>query len=332
MNNNIVPVTYSTIDKQFLEKLVVENYAIPPIQRILFYRRSLNDTYIIRTKTQKYVMRVYRKWRTVSDVEFEMAWLAHLNFKHAPVMQVIAKKDNTFCTTIQAPEGLRCIVLFPWLEEIFHQPLTRDTAYTCGESLAKIHLSSDDFKTDFNRLKLDEEHLIDEPMKGIVAWYGETRDLSTLKRYAEQAKNRMRSLSRQGSQYGVCHGDTYFSNLMFTKGNEPLWIDFDCCGLGYRIYDIASFYWALKIKWEGWHIEYNDSDAVIWKSFLEGYQKIRILNQQEWESLPDFVIARGLWALGLHPNNIDDWSSESCEEGGTFLDQHLELFKNGVQA
>jgi hypothetical protein len=52
---------------------------------------------------------------------------------------------------------------------------------------------------------------------------------------------------------------------------SPLWLDFDCGGLGWRVYDVATFYWALKLKWVGWSVEYADSDDAINKRARHAY-------------------------------------------------------------
>lgn len=56
----------------------------------------------------------------------------------------------------------------------------------------------------------------------------------------------------------------------------------------------------------GWNIQYDGTDEEIWESFIKGYISQRSLSGLENEMLPYFIFARGISALGLHPNNIDD--------------------------
>jgi Ser/Thr protein kinase RdoA (MazF antagonist) len=50
----------------------------------------------------------------------------------------------------------------------------------------------------------------------------------------------MTALSSAPLTFGFAHGDLNSSNILFRDGGETV-IDFDCCGLGYRAYDIAAF-------------------------------------------------------------------------------------------
>lgn len=360
----IVPVTYSTIDKNFLKERVESEYDLK-IDRIRFYRRSLNDTYLIETnlietenssgsslmKKQNspnsiknlpstYKLMVYRKWRTESDVAFEIEWLKYLNDKNAPVMILQPKKDGSLYTCLEAPEGKRCYALFPFLEGIQHRPLNENTARMAGIALAQLHLLSEDFHSSHQRFTLDAHHLIEEPMQGILDWYQNQPlqnpslqvALEKIKSAAENTKKIINQLDKSNSRipgfYGPCHGDTHFANAMFRDDKNTIWLDFECSGLGFRVYDLAIFYWALKIKWIGWRIEYTDTDDKIWSGFLSGYQSLRPLSQLEFDLLPTFLIARSIWALGLHPNNIDDWDCQSASDDNEFLMQHLPLFEN----
>ncbi len=327
---SVVPVTYSLIDRNYLSLQVKERYNLP-IKNLWLFRRTLNDVYFIESGVNKYRLIVYRTWRSKDDVGFEVSWIKYLNLKSAPAMLIKEQSNGALFSSISAPEGLRCFALFPYLENVHHMPLNTETAKICGESLANIHLLSNDFKTDYRRFVLESDHLINQPMKGIESWFGKFNlgsEIKTLKSVASHTTKKINLLDKVSGFYGPCHGDTHFGNLMFTTTREPVWFDFDCGGLGWRIYDIASFYWALKIKWMGWNIRYEGSDEEIWNYFIEGYISKRSLSALEYEILPYFIFARGIWALGLHPNNIDDWSSESSEDGGEFLMKHLELFEN----
>ena len=94
-----------------------------------------------------------------------------------------------------------------------------------------------------------------------------------------------------------------------TPRGEPRWLDFDCGGLGWRVYDVATFYWALKLKWVGWTVTYAAPDDAVWRAFVDAYQAVRRLTPKEWRVLPAFVIARAMWGIGLQASNADDWAA-----------------------
>jgi Ser/Thr protein kinase RdoA (MazF antagonist) len=69
--------------------------------------------------------------------------------------------------------------------------------------------------------------------------------------------------------------------------------DFNCCGVGWRAYDIAVYRWLLEMR----NLTSN------WKPFLYAYQERRPLREIDLSAVPLFVAARYIWILGLHTSN-----------------------------
>ena len=92
--------------------------------------------------------------------------------------------------------------------------------------------------------------------------------------------------------FGFCHGDLHGFNAAF-DGERVTMFDFDCCGAGWRAYDIAVYRWLLENR----KMESN------WKPFLDAYQARRPLAQMDVSAVPWFVAARYIWLLGLHTSN-----------------------------
>ncbi len=67
--------------------------------------------------------------------------------------------------------------------------------------------------------------------------------------------------------------------------------DFDCCGFGWRAYDIAVFRWGARL---------NGKEMERWYAFLRGYQNERPLNDLDVEATDIFVAMRHLWLMDLH--------------------------------
>jgi Ser/Thr protein kinase RdoA (MazF antagonist) len=95
-----------------------------------------------------------------------------------------------------------------------------------------------------------------------------------------------------GLDFGFCHGDLHGFNAAF-DGETVTMFDFDCCGVGWRAYDIAVYRWLLEMR----NLTSN------WKPFLETYQERRPLAQIDLSAVPLFVAARYIWILGLHTGN-----------------------------
>ena len=52
------PVEYSSLSTTALLELLIDNYSISAEAEITFLKRGFNDTYLIKTATAKYILRV----------------------------------------------------------------------------------------------------------------------------------------------------------------------------------------------------------------------------------------------------------------------------------
>ena len=80
--------------------------------------------------------------------------------------------------------------------------------------------------------------------------------------------------------------------MLFWRGEARV-IDFDDCGFGYWLYDIAVALWELRYR-----TDYEDFRSAL----IEGYTQHRPLPPGGLEHLDDFIAARevaiGLWFAG----------------------------------
>ena len=107
---------------------------------------------------------------------------------------------------------------------------------------------------------------------------------------SQAAKQAMASLGKGPEAYGLIHADLYPENVLF-KAGQAYPIDFEDCGYGYWIWDIAVALcrWAWGAEWE------RMRDA-----FRDGYSRIRTLPEAQWAQLDLFVATQFatmvLWA------------------------------------
>jgi Ser/Thr protein kinase RdoA (MazF antagonist) len=107
---------------------------------------------------------------------------------------------------------------------------------------------------------------------------------------SQEARVVMESLGKGPDAYGLIHSDLYPENVLF-KAGEAYPIDFEDCGFGYWLWDIAI---ALCLwPWTGeW---YWRRDA-----FLEGYAQVRTLPDSQLQHLDLFMATQYatmvLWA------------------------------------
>jgi Ser/Thr protein kinase RdoA (MazF antagonist) len=87
-----------------------------------------------------------------------------------------------------------------------------------------------------------------------------------------------------GSQvYGLIHGDLHLKSLLFSPDGRPVVIDFDTCGWGYYVYDLAVAVWD---------IFHRDDFTVLRDALLTGYRKVRPLSLREETFMIHFVAGR----------------------------------------
>jgi len=299
--NHYFPVTHSILSVKALETDILSKYALGTIVDFKFLRQGLNDTYILTIANgEKFILRVYRtNWRSLPDISYEIDVLNHISKKGVSVSKPLSQKDGSIIQSIPAPEGTRYIVLFTYAvgELPLYEEVSRNNAFNYGKAAAKIHNAAQDFKSQHIRFSIDIKHLIDIPMKSIGSILSHRQDdwlyLQHLVDKIHSQFDRMSSTLEQG----FCHGDLHGGNANIADDGTITFYDFDCCGWGWRAYDIAVFRWSARLR---------NKENSRWKSFLKGYTEERTISDADLEAVPLFIGVRHLWLLGLHISNGGD--------------------------
>ncbi len=61
MSQLLISVIHSILDSEALIDTVLRHYPISDIRNCKLYKRGLNDTYLVETDQQRYILRVYRR-------------------------------------------------------------------------------------------------------------------------------------------------------------------------------------------------------------------------------------------------------------------------------
>ena len=97
-------------------------------------------------------------------------------------------------------------------------------------------------------------------------------DLKFIDDTAADLRRTVGSVSVNNLDVGFCHGDCHGSNVHNNKGSLTHF-DFDCCGFGFRVFELATF------KWGCW----NDNNGnELWSSFLNGYRSKREIGAERF--------------------------------------------------
>ncbi len=127
-------------------------------------------------------------------------------------------------------------------------------------------------------------------------------------RVAARMRRVMMQLGDSADKVGLIHADLHLDNALFWRDNVRV-IDFDDCGFGYWLCDIAVSLWELRHR-----NDYEQFRAAL----IEGYPQRRSPPSGDLAHLDDFIATRDV-AFGL-------WSTATAQANPAFradLDQVL---------
>lgn len=296
------PVTRSILSAEALGDAVVADYALATPVECQFFRMGVNDTYVLKTNGTSYVLRVYRRgWRSLPEIQYELDALLFLHKAGIEVSVPIPRKDGTLVWAINAPEGMRYMVLFTYASgrQPTYDAKDDNAAYVYGKVAARIHSAMETFQSPHQRFVLDLEHLIDTPLRSIQPMLAHRpEDWEYVQAFTETLRRQVVQLPLSSLEQGVCHGDLHWGNARVQDDSTLTLFDFDCCGMGWRAYDLAVFRWAARL---------GKKEGQQWPAFLRGYRDERAIPEREIQATSYFVALRHVWLLGLHTGNRQDF-------------------------
>lgn len=296
------PVTHSILSAKALSEAVVADYALATSTECLLFRMGLNDTYLLKTKDTPHVLRIYRRGRrSLSEIHYELEVLLHLQRAGIAVSAPVRRQDGTLVGTIIAPEGVRYMALSTYApgKEPTYDTADDDEAYVYGKVAAQIHTATETFQSQYPRVALDLEHFIEIPLRSIQPLLAHRpEDWEYLQTLSETLRRQVMQIPLSSLEQGFCHGDFHGGNAHIQDDKTLTMFDFDCCGVGWRAYDIAVFRWGARLR---------KKEQEQWPAFLRGYRDERYISELDVHATPYFVALRHLWLLGLHTGNRQDW-------------------------
>lgn len=300
----VFPAIYSTLSPQALIDGVLSEYQLDTISRCLFWNRGLSDIYLIETSGEAYILKVsHHHWRSETDIQFELEFLDFLYHQGIPVANPLTTKTEKLFVTIKAVEGDRYAALFPFAPgEVPQGDLDLEQSKILGQALGKIHSSSLKFCSNTPRQFLNLEYLLDDSFKVISPYlHRQNQDLVFLEQAIAKIKQELACLEQTSPLWSVCWGDPHSGNVHFTKDNQITLFDFDQCGYGWRMFDVAKFF----------QVSLNAGiKRKVRDAFLIGYQQIQKLTDAEISSLQALTQTAHIWnwAISINAATIHNWS------------------------
>jgi Ser/Thr protein kinase RdoA (MazF antagonist) len=258
----------------------------------------------------RFLLRVHRPARhgrhvdPAAAIRSELDWLTALRADTGlPVPEPFRAVDGnltTAATSANVPEPRVCSVL-RWMDGRIHAAAPRPVHLRrLGSVMARLHDHAGQWRVPagFMRIRWNWETFFGDTMvyggvSAADAWDLLPDDLR--RRFDRVAARMKRVLSQLGDgadQTGLIHADLHLGNALFWR-DEVRVIDFDDCGFGYWLYDIAVALWELRHR-----DDYDQFRAAL----IEGYTRHRPLPPGGLAHLDDFIAARdvafGLWFAG----------------------------------
>jgi Ser/Thr protein kinase RdoA (MazF antagonist) len=285
------PVHYSTLSADALLQLMISHYGMPAGTFITFLKRGFNDTYLLHTGTEKFILRVYKHgWRTLESIQTELTLLLHLKSNGISVSSPIPDKSNNLVHDIDAPEGMRHAVLFTFAEGEQARKLSKQQAHSLGAETAKLHELTKEKNFGEAAQNYSIEYQLDKTLRTVKAILKDhPAALDYLQKLQDDFLDTFRKADKNQLSKGICHGDLQAENF-HVDGETFTFFDLDFFGNGYLAYDIGVFLWY----------DHKNKPKEITDAFLSGYQTVKKLTETELRLLPYFSTLRALFQMTLH--------------------------------
>lgn len=244
----------------------------------------------------------------------------------------ILNTEGAPVTTIEIPEaaGPRHCVLFSWVPgEPPTQEISPKVAARIGAFTARLHTHAGRFITPaaFTRPRWDWQHACGPASNAgssnnAVALTPAQRAL--LVAASTRLQVDLQALEVPPDRWGLIHADLHRDNILLQNEQVGV-IDFDDCGWGYYIHDVASVLDSLRRR------VVTDLRAypAIREAYLAGYNQVRRLPDQLDTQLATFKALRDLvtlnFILASHNATVQQWGPARVEQ----IMEHLRGYMEG---
>ena len=317
------PVISSVVSPDFLATLVQEHYPFSPNVQCSILRTGINHAYFICEGDQKRVLRLYsHQWRSREDIVAELELLLQMHEAGISVSYPIADSQGEFIHEVEAPEGMRYMVLFSYAPGRKLRKLTPKHCHTMGLLMGKMHKLMEG--RSINRISYDFDTLMELPYQHALRFFDKKNDEMIFARKAiELSKQQLGPLAGQLRQ-GVVHLDLWYDNLNVTSSGHVTLFDFDFCGNGWLALDLA--YTVMQLY-------HTEPDKEIFEkkrtAFYKGYESIETIPALEKELLSHLGIAVWVFYLGVQSRRFNDWSNIFL--GDHYLQHYIGLLKGWLK-
>lgn len=298
------PVIDSTISAAHLGLFLQEEYGFDEGATCRIFRTGINHTYMVSTQEIRYVFRVYSyQWRTETEIAEELRLLNLLRENGVAVSFPIADKNQRYIQSIPAPEGLRYGVLFSFAEGGKIRNLDEHNCRAIGTVMAEMHQAT--LNLELERMDYTIPELALLPYQYAQKHYAESlEEMQFVKNAGRYLDDFFKQAETSQLRKGVVHLDLWYDNMNITDDRAITLFDFDFCGNGWLLLDVAYFVVQL----------FNtEPDKTLYEAkraaFYEEYEAITPLSGEEKRLIPYAGLAIWVFYLGVQSRRFDNWSN-----------------------
>lgn len=282
-----------------LAEAALEQYGLQDA-RIRFLKEGYRPPLLVVSPARgKFVLHMYPLPRSSEDVlrsedglRSQLQWQSALRREaQLPVPEPIPNAEGSL-TSYVSVEGVpnpRYCVLLRWVPGRHKVDRLKPAHLSLiGSYAARLHRHAEHYSVSegFMRPRWDWEWLSDESeqlwSKGELVY--STSEMEIFRAAMERIRKDMQALGEGSDVFGIIHRDLHPLNYVFHKRAAYV-IDFDVCGWGYYLYDLAVPLVDLDFTQEHYGAPYARMEAA----FLEGYQRERPLPMGYQEYIDTFL-------------------------------------------
>ena len=320
------PVQNATLSADDLAHFLGRKFAFRHVEYCQFWRKGMADVYRISADGKVFFAKVFlstRRDRT--DVSEEVRLLLHLLQRGVGVCEPISSAEGEFVSAIDSPEAERYLVLYAAVAGVKGSSEAHRRAF--GRMVARMHQSADSLDPPYRRDCLELEHVLDDNVDAIDMLMANRReDFRLISELSAHVKSLVSSvLEYRAPQHGVCHGDLFGGDVLYSLDGEPVIFDFESSGTGWRALDIAVF--TGSPDWMDTSAEALLCQKREVAQFLEGYTEVRELTEGEYRILELDSAVHHIFLMGLalrYWTNRDGWYWANDD----FIDWHMKWFRH----
>ncbi|WP_248962671.1 phosphotransferase enzyme family protein [Sphaerisporangium perillae] len=282
----------------------LRHYDLPPEAGLKLINVSENATFLVTDDDRRTILRVHRLgYHSREAIVSELDWLAALREEAGvPTPAVIPARDGSRVLTVADPGSApRDCVMFAYVPGTEPAEDRLDEHFErLGAITARMHRHARNWTRPaaFTRFHWDEDAAF-----GPAPRWGRWRDgagvdreaRAVLSRLERALRDRLAAFGKGPGRYGLIHADLRLANLLVDGAGGTTVIDFDDCGLGWYLYDLAA---AVSF------IEHHPRVPELIDSWLRGYRTVLGLPGDDEKEIWTFIMMRRLllvaW-VGSHP-------------------------------